>query len=62
MKVVQGVGCESCQRSVPTMWFEVWVEVGVAEARNPTGQDETLADISPLAFGVIDEGIMSPDT
>lgn len=62
MKVVQGVVCKSYQRSVPTMWFEVWVEEEVADARNPIRQDETPADVPPLAFGVTDEGIMSPDT
>lgn len=44
------------------MWFEAWVEVGVADTRNPITQDETLADVSPLAFGVTDEDIMSPET
>lgn len=44
------------------MWFEVWVEVGVADTKNPIGQDETLADVLPLVFGVTYEGIMSLDT
>lgn len=62
MKVVQGVGCNSFQRSDPTMWFEVWVEVGVADTKNPIGQDETLVAVLPLVFGVTYEGIMSLDT
>lgn len=32
------------------MWFEVWVEVEVADTRNPIRQDETLADILPLTY------------
>lgn len=52
MKVVQDVGCKVCQRSVPTMWFEIWVELGVVEARNPIGHDETWQMFLHLPLGL----------